>query len=202
MLHRGHKSRQRVSFAEASCFEKAGRRVIPKLTAAEDGLAVLRDVVLLDQDLDGALVLRKELPEAWEVLCVTGALVVEDAHWLDNSSAEILGSLLIERLPGILVTSRLPLDETFGEAWRGAAVIEMPAFTLEEVRAMIELSLPARATDELAAQLHSASGGNGMFLEGLRFGFKPSANSVFQIQFQDVRSPLQYGNDPFARYRW
>ena len=41
--------------------------------------------------------------------------------------------------------------------------------------------------------------GNGMFLEGLRFGFKPTANTVFQIQYHDLRSPLQqyYSRDPF-----
>jgi hypothetical protein len=44
--------------------------------------------------------------------------------------------------------------------------------------------------------------GNGMFLESLSFGFRPSANSVFQIQFRDIRSPLQYSNEPFGLNRW
>lgn len=49
-----------------------------------------------------------------------------------------------------------------------------------------------------------SSRGNGMFLEGLSLGFRPSANTVFQIQYRDLRSPLQYGNvnDPFALNRW
>ena len=44
--------------------------------------------------------------------------------------------------------------------------------------------------------------GNGLFLESLKFGFRPTANSIFQVQFRDVRSPLQYANDPYGYYRW
>jgi DNA-binding SARP family transcriptional activator len=93
-----------------------------------------------------------------------GALIVEDAHWLDNSSAEIIGTLMSERLAGVLVTTRRALDDLFGDAWRSGVLIEMPPFTVAEVRTLIELSLPARATEELADQLHRASGGNGVFL--------------------------------------
>ncbi len=32
-----------------------------------------------------------------------------------------------------------------------------------------------------------------MFLEGLDLSYRPSANSLLRIQFQNVRSPLQYG---------
>lgn len=44
--------------------------------------------------------------------------------------------------------------------------------------------------------------GNGLFLEGLSFGFKPTANTIFQIQYRDFRSPLQYSRDPFYRSGW
>jgi hypothetical protein len=56
------------------------------------------------------------------------------------------------------------------------------------------------------------AGSNGMFLESLRFGFRPSANTTFQVQFRDMRSPLQYGYghgyghdslyDPYGYHRW
>jgi hypothetical protein len=36
-----------------------------------------------------------------------------------------------------------------------------------------------------------AGGNSAFFLEGLDFGFRPSANMVFQVTFRDVRSPLQ-----------
>lgn len=44
--------------------------------------------------------------------------------------------------------------------------------------------------------------GNNLFLEGLSFGFRPTANSVFQVQYRDMRSPLQYTSDPFFGSRW
>jgi hypothetical protein len=44
--------------------------------------------------------------------------------------------------------------------------------------------------------------GSGMFLEGLRFGFKPTSNSVLSIQFQNVRSPLQLSRDPYSSWGW
>ncbi len=93
-----------------------------------------------------------------------GALIVEDGHWLDHSSAEIIGNLIGRRLPGVLVTSRRSLTELFGERWQHATVIEAPPFTVNEVRALLERTLPARATDELVRRLHRASGGNGLFL--------------------------------------
>ena len=46
------------------------------------------------------------------------------------------------------------------------------------------------------------AGGNGMFLEGLKLGFRPNANTFFQIQYRDVRSPLQYSRDPFGPQGW
>jgi hypothetical protein len=39
----------------------------------------------------------------------------------------------------------------------------------------------------------SASRNAAFFLEGLDLAYHPSANSVFQIQYRNIRSPLQYG---------
>uniref|UniRef100_A0A832MKT2 Uncharacterized protein n=1 Tax=Eiseniibacteriota bacterium TaxID=2212470 RepID=A0A832MKT2_UNCEI len=36
------------------------------------------------------------------------------------------------------------------------------------------------------------------FLEGLDLRWRPSANTFFQVQFQDVRSPLQLSRDPYG----
>src|SRR5262249_5052377 len=93
-----------------------------------------------------------------------GPLIVEDAHWLDQSSAEIFGQLIAAQLPGLLITTRRPLSDDFGPAWASGPMIEMPPFTVDEVRELIELALPARASDELAHELHQKSGGNGVFL--------------------------------------
>ncbi len=39
---------------------------------------------------------------------------------------------------------------------------------------------------------------NGMFLEGLDLSYHPSANFLFQVQYRDVRSPLQWSQGAFA----
>ena len=46
----------------------------------------------------------------------------------------------------------------------------------------------------------------GIFLQGAAFSWKPSANSLFRVEYQDVRSPLQYGYSgygysPYSAYR-
>lgn len=43
------------------------------------------------------------------------------------------------------------------------------------------------------------SANSSMFLEGVDLSYKPTANSVLQVQFQNVRSPLQYGYGGFDR---
>ncbi len=43
-----------------------------------------------------------------------------------------------------------------------------------------------------------AANGSSFFLQGLDLAYQPTANSVFRIQFQNVRSPLQYGNSMYA----
>lgn len=37
----------------------------------------------------------------------------------------------------------------------------------------------------------SSTGGNSMFLEGLNLNYRPTANMQFNIQYRDLRSPLQ-----------
>ena len=97
------------------------------------------------------------------VIVETGTvLVIEDAHWLDHSSAEILAGLLGD--PGMLLTSRRPLGDVFDDAWARVPTIELPPFDRSEVRALVERAVPGRASDELVRRLHVESGGNGVFL--------------------------------------
>ena len=39
----------------------------------------------------------------------------------------------------------------------------------------------------------ATSGNSSFFLEGLNVRYQPSKNSVFQIQYRNMKSPLQYG---------
>ena len=45
-------------------------------------------------------------------------------------------------------------------------------------------------------------GRSSFFLEGLDLAFRPSANTLFQIRYQDLRSPLQYGTSPYLVPDW
>ncbi len=85
-------------------------------------------------------------------------LIVEDGQWLDNSSAEVLAGLMSDSPPPILVTSRQRLPRL------PATVVEVPAFTVAEVAQLLGRTLPVRASESLAEELHSETGGNGLFL--------------------------------------
>ena len=102
-------------------------------------------------------------------------VVVEDTHWLDATSAEILLAVVGHRGVRALLTSRPQLHEQVHE-WvhavapvssrRDAAVtrLELPPFDLTEVSELLRVALPMRATVELAASLHHQTGGNPLFL--------------------------------------
>lgn len=94
----------------------------------------------------------------------TGAvLVIEDVHWLDASSAEIVASLLERRGLHVLLTSRAPTHPIIEDA-QPLVQMQLPAFGREEVDELLQLALPLRASDELAASLHHQTGGNALFL--------------------------------------
>ncbi|MET0325289.1 MAG: BTAD domain-containing putative transcriptional regulator [Ilumatobacteraceae bacterium] len=99
------------------------------------------------------------------VLDADGLLIVEDGHWMDPTSEEIVGRLVAARRPGVLVTSRERMGVRPGPSWAAAATFELPPFTSSEVQAIVEQVLSGRATDRLVRRLHRASGGNGVFLQ-------------------------------------
>ena len=57
-----------------------------------------------------------------------------------------------------------------------------------------QFSAPLAMSVSLGNALGSGSvrGGNSFFLEGLDLAYRPSANTLFAIHYQDLRSPLQY----------
>jgi len=46
------------------------------------------------------------------------------------------------------------------------------------------------------------SSNSSMYLEGLDMSYRPTSNSVLRVQFQNVRSPLQYGYGNPERSFW
>ena len=74
---------------------------------------------------------------------------------------------------------------------------------LQVTRLAYQFARPAWLEVSLGNAFGPANAGtNGMFLEGLRLGFRPSASTVFQIQYQNIRSPLQLQRDPFGPLAW
>jgi hypothetical protein len=95
--------------------------------------------------------------------------------------------------------SRLHVSTTFmmGSGWSGGSGGGNSA--LQVTRLSYQFSKPAW----MEVSVGNAWGGNtnsgsNLFLEGLRFGFRPSANSFLSIEYQNVRSPLQLNRDPYG----
>ncbi len=72
----------------------------------------------------------------------------------------------------------------------GASALQVTSFAYQ-FRAPISMSVSVGNAFGGGSASHS-----GMFLEGVDVSYRPSANSLFRIQFQNVRSPLQYGMNP------
>lgn len=96
-------------------------------------------------------------------------LVIEDAQWLDSTSADVVGALVRHHRPRMLVTSRPPLPPAVGIAvadtdLTAATVLEIPPFDAAEVTALIHQVLPLRASEHLTTDLLRQTGGNPLFL--------------------------------------
>ncbi len=94
----------------------------------------------------------------------TGAvLIVEDANWLDASSAEVIESLFDRHGIHLMLTSRPPPHPTIADS-PGIAVFELPPFDASEVDELLRQTLPLRANDQLSESLLHQTGGNPLFL--------------------------------------
>jgi hypothetical protein len=89
--------------------------------------------------------------------------------------------------------SRLHMSNTFtvGSGWGGSAAnaLNVTSFSYQ-FRAPLTMNVSVGNSFGPGASSRTAA----FFLEGLDLTYHPSANSTFQIQYRDVRSPLQYGN--------
>jgi hypothetical protein len=73
----------------------------------------------------------------------------------------------------------------------GTAGLQVTSFTY---RFQSPLVMSVRVGNAFGAGARDGS----PFLEGLDMRWKPSASTFLQVQFRDVRSPLQYSRDPFG----
>jgi hypothetical protein len=86
---------------------------------------------------------------------------------------------------------RLHMSSTIsvGSGWGSTSALQSTSFDYR-FRAPVSMSVT------LGNQLGTGSVGRGasFFLQGLDLSWKPSGNSMLRFQFQNLRSPLQYGN--------
>ncbi len=86
--------------------------------------------------------------------------------------------------------SRLHMSTTIsvGSGWGTTSALQSTSFQYQ-FRAPVAMSVT------LGNQLGTGRVGNAssFFLQGLDLSWKPSGNSIVRLQYQDLRSPLQYG---------
>ncbi len=86
--------------------------------------------------------------------------------------------------------ARLHMSSTIavGSGWGTTSALQSTSF-------MYQFRAPVTMAVTLGNQLGTGSAGRGMsfFLQGLDLSWKPTGNSMVRFQFQDLRSPLQYG---------
>lgn len=78
---------------------------------------------------------------------------------------------------------------TVGSGWGGGGTQALQTTSLT-----YQFKMPATLSVSLGNAFGSASAnGSGFFLQGLDFTYQPTRNSMFRVQVNNVRSPLQYG---------
>ena len=96
--------------------------------------------------------------------------VIEDLHWLDPSSEELLRHLALEARGlhlMLLMTSRLPLAGSNVELGRVREVF-LKALPLDDIHALVEAQVePYQASDQLRQTVAARSEGNPFFVEEL-----------------------------------
>lgn len=89
--------------------------------------------------------------------------------------------------------SRLHMSSTiaFGSGWGGTSS------ALHSMSFMYQFRAPVAMNVTVGNQLGTGAGTDAnasFFLQGVDVSWKPSGNSLIRFQYQDLRSPLQYGS--------
>lgn len=122
-------------------------------------------------------------------------LVVEDAHWLDASSKELLGRLIAaarQQRCLMIITSRLSLTRTFPEIDPAAMhSIELAPIEPEHVHAMVRSIFGDEPVPQaLADRIATRSDGVPLFVEELLRPFlKQPARSDWKVHIADATEP-------------
>ncbi|WP_344295893.1 ATP-binding protein, partial [Streptomyces synnematoformans] len=117
-------------------------------------------------------------------------LVVEDLHWADHSTRELLGYLLrsVQAARLLVVATyrsddlhrRHPLRPGLAELdrLRGVRRFELPRFSRDEVRSQLAGLRGGPPPEELVAEVYGRSDGNAFFVEELAAGLGPGTGSA------------------------
>ncbi|WP_205474109.1 LuxR C-terminal-related transcriptional regulator [Nocardioides sp. SYSU D00038] len=96
---------------------------------------------------------------------------VEDAHLLDDASAQLLANLA--RLGDVVLLATIRSGQRpvtpLVDLWRDGLLdrVDVPAFTLDEVREVLRLALDGPVGADLVHEVHRSSRGNAMFVREL-----------------------------------
>ncbi len=97
--------------------------------------------------------------------------VVDDAHAVDEASAELLVQLAVSGAAKLLVLSRMvpEVPEVFLALWRDGLLSrhDLTSLDTQEIQTLCELELEGEVTSAVATFMGTASGGNPMFLRHL-----------------------------------
>jgi hypothetical protein len=98
-------------------------------------------------------------------------------------------------------SSRLHMTHSIavGSGWGGGTSALQTTEFAYAFRAPMTLKVSVGNTLGTSGFSGSSSNAN-FFLQGLDFGYQPSANTSLRVVFQNVRSPLQYGAGYTDRY--
>ncbi len=169
---------------DAAAIAELLRRHAPTWLAQLPWLVSDADRALLEKEILGATRDRmlREMASAVEALARVEPLVVvlEDLHWSDPSTLDLISLLARRREPArfVLVASYRPVEVIVRDhplrALRQDLVIRslcvdlpLELLTVDEVRQHLDLSLPGLDSADLAAAVHRRTSGNALFVVAL-----------------------------------
>ncbi|MBI1416214.1 MAG: AAA family ATPase [Limimaricola sp.] len=121
-------------------------------------------------DLTSAIDIRRQIRDALRNLAADPArrLVIEDAHWLDSLSRDLLQEVMADPASGarLLISSREPVD--IASPGGPGTLLQLTPLTEDDIAALIASTFPGvAAPDALKRQIFEKSEGNPLFAEEL-----------------------------------
>ncbi len=163
--------------------------ILPVLGTSCETLAQQREAPVRDDAKDRF----REAVTAWiraECKREPQVFLIEDLHWLDPSSEELLRRLALEarRLPLLLLTtSRFPISGSNLELGRIREIFLKP-LPPEDIHALVDTQVePYPASDRLRQVVAARAEGNPFFVEELVRAFREAGDLILEHGVHDLR---------------